>query len=150
MKIQYNFISKNIVKSALLKLKAEWILWPWTNVESSKTCKCTLFKMLRPHTCTRLWTVVYLYLVLGWYDHNINIYSINDKHRFMPCHLWFTELIYILLLNKIQHYLSYKNQPFFSLCYLICYLLTILSKIQTLLTSSKQFLDFIKIKNHQT
>lgn len=31
----------------------------------------------------------------------------------MPWHLWFTELIYILLLNKIQHYLSYKNQPFF-------------------------------------
>lgn len=131
--------------------------WNWRQNEfcdheqmwnQAKRVNVLLFK--RPHTCTRLWTVVYLYLVLGWYDHNINIYSINDKHRFMQWHLWFTELIYILLLNKLQHYLSYKNQPFFSLCYLICYLLTILSKIQTLLTTSKQFLDFIKIKNHQT
>lgn len=108
--------------------------------------------MFRPHTCTILWTVVYL-AILG-------LQMIWSQHKYL-FNQWLTYVYAVIfMIHRISLYLITQqfntnwvikiNLIFFSTyVILICYLLTILSKIQTLLTNPKQFLDFIQINNHQ-
>lgn len=96
------------------------------------TFRVLLFKMFRPHICILLWTVVYL-AILGlqiiWSQHK---YLFNQWLTYVYAVIFMSHRIslYFITQQFSTNWVIKTNLIFFfNLCHLICYLLTILSKI---------------------